>query len=151
MPWRHPLNHGDRYARKMLDLLIIVSAMETCPKITPPRPPVEGRQPPRGRNRSQPASNRGAYSAYSAFSAHFIGAAPALYRPVGRAPGLSSLSSLSSHISTGAPPSVPPGPRIFPQPERHGGWGTRSSVVRTRVDPPSSLQAIAGSWPGSCG
>jgi hypothetical protein len=31
----------------MLGLLIIVSAMETCPKIAPPRPPVEGRQLPR--------------------------------------------------------------------------------------------------------
>ena len=55
-------------------------------------PGLSGTSRPLGRNQSQQASDWGAYSA------HFIGVAPAVYHPVGLAPGLSSLSSLSSHI-----------------------------------------------------
>ena len=53
--------------------------METCPKTASPRPPVEGRQLPRL------AIEGGAYSAYGAFSAHFILLAllPAVYHSVG--------------------------------------------------------------------
>jgi hypothetical protein len=60
------------------------------------RPPVEGRRPPSARNRSQQAPNRGAYSAYGDFSAHFISCGSAVYHPVGPSPGaLSRLSRLS--------------------------------------------------------
>jgi hypothetical protein len=60
---------------------------------------------PAARNRRRQASNLGANRAYGAFRSLKIGAAPAVYHPVGFAPGLSSLSSLNSHISTGAAPS----------------------------------------------
>jgi hypothetical protein len=75
--------------------------METCRKIASPRPPVEGRQPLRLAIEAR-SFQPGAYSAFSAFSAHFIGVLPPVYPPVGLAPGLSPLSSLCSHISTGA-------------------------------------------------
>jgi hypothetical protein len=98
----HPMNHGDRYARKMLDLLIIGERDGNMPPDRPPRPPVEGRQLPRLAIEANQFPIRGAYGAYGAFSAHKIGAAPAVYPPVGLAQGLISLISLISHISTGA-------------------------------------------------
>jgi hypothetical protein len=76
--------------------------METCPKIASPRPPVEGRQPPRLATEANKFPIRGGYRSYGAFGSFKIGAAPAVYHPVGLAPGLSSLSSLCSHISAGA-------------------------------------------------
>jgi hypothetical protein len=69
-------------------------------RLTPPARRVPSA--PSARNRSQQASNPGAYGAYGALGAFKIGAAPAVYYPVGLAPGVSSLSSLSSHISAGA-------------------------------------------------
>jgi hypothetical protein len=76
--------------------------METCPKIASPRPPVEGRQPPRLATEANKFPIRGGYRSYGAFGSFKIGAAPAVYHPVGLAPGLSSLSSLCSHISANA-------------------------------------------------
>jgi hypothetical protein len=76
-------------------------ARRTAPGLRGPSAPSSG-------NGRHQGSNPGAYSAYSAFSAHIIGAAPAVYHPVGLAQGLISLISLISlilHISTGTAPS----------------------------------------------
>jgi hypothetical protein len=60
--------------------------METCPKIAQLRPPVEGRQPLRLAIEANKLPT-GAYSAYGAFSAHFIWCGSAVYPPVGLTPG----------------------------------------------------------------
>jgi hypothetical protein len=66
--------------------------METCPKPAVPRPVIDGRQPPRLAIEAKKPPSRGAYLAYlSLFQLNFA-AAPAVYRPVGLAPGLSLLS-----------------------------------------------------------
>ncbi len=66
----------------MLDLLTLGTVMETSPKIAPTRP-----HRAVGPARLAIASNKlptgGAYSAYGAFSAHFIWRGSAVYPPVG--------------------------------------------------------------------
>jgi hypothetical protein len=66
--------------------------MEACFKIAPRRPPVKpdlslskGPSVPSPCNRSQPASNSGAFRSYRAFSAHKIGAALPVCHPLGLA------------------------------------------------------------------
>jgi hypothetical protein len=90
------LSYGDRYVRKMLELLTTGERGGNMPQDRPTPPARRGSSAPSARNRSQQASNRGAYSAYGAFSAHFIWCGSAVYPPVGPSPGtLSRLSRLS--------------------------------------------------------
>ena len=82
---------------------MIGELMEIIPKTATPRPAVEGPLPAwLATEHTRDSNLGGAYSAYGAFSAHFFGGAPVLYRPTGLASGLSSHNSLSSHISAGA-------------------------------------------------
>jgi hypothetical protein len=84
---QHPWNRGGRYARKMLDRLIIGERCGCMPQDRRTAPGHRGPSAPSGRNRRHQGSNPGAYGAYGAFSAHLFGGAPALYPPVGLAQG----------------------------------------------------------------
>jgi hypothetical protein len=97
-----PLHHGDRYARKTLEPLTIGERDGNMPqdRLTPPAR--RGPSAPSACNRSRQVSHPGAYRSYRAFGSFKIGAAPAVYHSAGLAPGLSSLSSLCSHISANA-------------------------------------------------
>jgi hypothetical protein len=105
--------------------------METCPNIAPPRPPVEGRQLLRLAIEANTLRIRGAYSAYSAFSAQFIwcGSGCLLFRRPH--PGLRSLSSLCSHISTGS--SV--GPSAASSVNRGRGYFLQQNCHLDRSEP----------------
>jgi hypothetical protein len=74
-------------ATKMLDLLTLETVMETCPKIAPPRPPVEGRQPPRLAIEANKLPTGGLIALMALLALILFGAAPAVYPLVGLTPG----------------------------------------------------------------
>jgi hypothetical protein len=82
------LHNGDRYIRKMLELLTIGERDGTCPKIAQLRPPVEGRQPLRLAIEANKLPT-GLIALMALLALILFGVAPAVYHPVGLTPGLS--------------------------------------------------------------
>jgi hypothetical protein len=75
--------------------------METCPKIALPRPRMEGRQPPRLAIEAKKLPIRGLMALIALLALILFGVAPLFTLPSFSLQGLSSLSSLNSHISAG--------------------------------------------------
>ncbi len=105
--------------------------METCPKIAPPRPPVEACLLLRLALKANIFQPGGLIALIALLALNLFGVAPAVYYPDGLTPGLSSLSSLCSHISTGS--SV--GPSAASSVNRGRGYFLQQNCHPDRSEP----------------